>query len=165
MLTPSELRALDKRISSNADKLIAKTVRSLAPPRKVKGAGRKPSSFVNAILPECLDVLYAGEDNWPLWADDILAGISRLDWRNQAHREVPLSARKILQCLAHLETIDTYGISHLIRVDERSAQRYYKACELAQTHMIRSFCEQHIAYPEVFIYHKENIPQTDLKED
>lgn len=164
MLTPSELKALDKRISGNADRLIAKTVRTLAPPRKVKGAGRKPASFVNTILPECLDVLYAGEENWPLWADDILAGISRLDWRNQQHREVPLSARKILQCLAHLETINTYSISHLIHVDERSAQRYYNACELAQTHMIRSFCEEHKKYPEVFIFHKEMMPQTDIDE-
>lgn len=164
MLSPSELKALDKRISANADRLIAKTVRTLAPPRKVKGAGRKPASFVNIILPECLDVLYVGEDNWPLWADDILAGISRLDWRNQQHREVPLSARKILQCLAHLETIDTYAISHLIHVDERSAQRYYRACELAHKHMIDSFCGDHMKYPEVFVFHKENVPLTDIDE-
>lgn len=164
MLTPSQLKALDKRISANADKVISRTVRTLAPERKVKGAGRKPASFVNTILPECLDVLYAGEENWPLWADDILSGVARLNWMNQKHREIPLSARKILQCLAHLETMDTYSISHLIHVDERSAQRYYNACELAQTHMIRSFCEEHKKYPEVFVFPRENVPQTDLDE-
>lgn len=165
MLTPSELKALDARIAANADKVIARTVRSLVLPRKAKARGPKPLSFVNTILPECLDVLYAGEENWPLWADDILAGVSRLDWRNQSHREVPLSTRKILQCLAHLETIDIFSISHLLHVDEWSAGRYYRACELAQTHMIRSFCEEHKKYPEVFIYPRESIPQTDLKEE
>ena len=164
MLTPSELKALDKRISGNADRLIAKTVRTLALPRKVKGAGRKPASFVNTILPECLDVLYAGEENWPLWADDILAGISRLDWYREGGRSIPLSALKILKCLAHLETIDSYSISHLLHIGERQARRYYDACELAQTHMIRSFCEEHMKYPEVFIYHKEMMPQTDIDE-
>lgn len=164
MLTPSELKALDKRISANADKVIAGTVRTLAPVRKAR-TGRKPSSFVNTILPECLDVLYAGEDNWPLWADDILAGIARLDWYREGDRSIPLSALKILKCLAHLETIDSYSISHLLHIGERQAQRYYTACELAQKHMIDSFCRDHIAYPEVFIYHRENIPQTDLKEE
>ena len=164
MLTPSELKALDKRIAGNADRLIARTASTLVPARMAR-KGRKPSSFVNAILPECLDVLYAGEENWPLWADDILAGIARLDWYREGDRSIPLSALKILKCLAHLETIDSYSISHLLHIGERQAQRYYIACELAQFHMIRSFCEEHVRYPEVFIYHKENIPQTDLKEE
>lgn len=164
MLTPSELKALDKRISANADRVIARTVRTLAPPRKVKGAGRKPASFVNIILPECLDVLYAGEDNWPLWADDILAGISRLDWRTQEARSMPLSTRNILKCLAHLETVDTYGISHLLHIGERYARMYYNACELAHKHMVDSFCKEHMKYPEVFVFHRENVPLTDIDE-
>lgn len=164
MLTPSELKALDKRISASADRIINKTVSTLAPVRKVKGAGRKPASFVNTILPECLDVLYAGEDNWPLWADDILAGIARLDWYREGERSIPLSARNILKCLAHLETIDSYSISHLLHIGERQSRRYYDACELTQKHMIDSFCREHVKYPEVFIFHKENVPMTDLDE-
>lgn len=166
MLSPSELRALDARISANADKLIARTVRKLAPARKAGGAGRKPSFFVNIVAPECRDVLYAGEGNWPLWADDVLAGVSRLEWRNNGGREIPLASKKILQCLAELETIDVYTISHLIRVDERSAQRYYKACELAHKFLVDGYCDDEVRcmrYPDVFVFPWETTPQTDLE--
>lgn len=165
MLTPSELKALDKRIAANADRLIATTVKKLAKPRKAKGAGRKPSSFVSVVRPECADVLYAGEDNWPLWVDDVLSGISRLDWRNNKGKDTPLSMHKMLRCLSELDTIDTYSISHLIQVDERSAQRYYNACKLAHDWLVEGYCNekvQSMKYPEVFVYPKERVPQTDL---
>lgn len=167
MLTPSELKALDRRIAANADKLIAGVTRRLAPARKVTGAGRKPSSFVNIVAPECRDVLFAGEENWPLWVDDVLAGVCRLDWRSNGEREVPLSATKTLICLAMLETVDTYQISHLVHVDESSARRYYRACELAHKYLVAGFCNdkvRYLSYAEVFVYPRETPPQTDLDE-
>jgi hypothetical protein len=164
LLTKRQLAALDKRIGANADRLIAQTRRTLIPERKVKAKGRPPASFPNCVQPEMLDVMYAGEDYWPLWVDDVVAGIARLDWHGPNEASTPLSMVKVVKCFAMLEVIDTYQISHLLYVGERQAQKYYKACELAHGWLIKGFCEDHIKYPEVFVYPKELLPQTDLKE-
>jgi len=167
MLTPEELAAMDARMGANADRMIGRVTKVLAKPRD-NTLGRKPLSIANAVQPEMLEVLYAGEDSWPLWVDDICSGVARLDWYRQGERSVPLSKKKIVQCFAMLDVIDSYGISHLLRVGERQAQRYLKACELLHWRLIDGYCtpEVHsLHYPEVFIYPREMIRINDLKEE
>lgn len=167
MMTVEELAALDARLSANADKLIAKREKSLYNFKPIK-AGRKPASFCNCILPEIQEIRYIDEESWPLWVDDALSGVSRLDWYRVGERSVPLSKAKILQCFACLEEINGSTISHLLNVGKVQASRYMKACELLHQRLIDNFCDDSIRsmrYPAVFIYPRENVPQTDLKED
>lgn len=162
MLTQEELKALDERIGRNADKLIEKSKRVIYH-FKESTTGRGRNSFPNCVQPEMTDVLYGGEDKWPLWVDDIVYGVARLDWYGEREKQRPLSAKRIVQCFALLETIDASKISHLLHVGERQAQRYYKACELLHQRLIDGYCDNGIyflRYPEVFIYPRI----TDLEE-
>lgn len=165
LLTEQELDELRARIESNADKLIAAAHRTIMPPRDPDAPGKKPLSIENAVLPEMLEVLHAGEDNWPLWVDDVVQGIARLDWYRQGSRSVPLSGKKIVQCFAYLSTIDVYQISRLLQVGERQARRYLKACELAHDRLIAGYCTDSIRlmkYPDVFVYPREKYLDSDL---
>lgn len=167
MMTPVEIEQMNARISANADKLIAKREKSLYTFKHTE-AGRKPASFVNCILPEIQEVRYIDEESWPLWVDDLVSGVSRLDWYGPRDDQRPLSTRNIVQCFACLEEINGSTISHLLNIGKRQALRYMKACELIHEKLIDSFCDDSVRsmrYPAVFIYPKENVPQTDLKED
>lgn len=167
MMTVEELAALDARLSANADKLIAKREKSLFNFNPSE-AGRKPASFVNCIRDEIQEVRYMDEESWPLWVDDPVSGVARLDWYRVGDRGVPLSKAKILQCFACLDEVNTSTISHLLNVGKRQAQRYMKACELLHERLIDNFCDDSVRsmrYPAVFIYPRENVPQTDLKEE
>lgn len=167
MMTAEELAALDARLSANADKLIAKREKSLynfAPSE----AGRKPASFVNCIQPEIQEIRYIDEDSWPLWVDDLVSGVARLDWYGPRENQRPLSTRNIVQCFACLEEINGSTISHLLNIGERQARRYMKACELIHERLVDNYCDDSVRsmrYPAVFIYPRELQPQTDLKED
>lgn len=162
MLSPKELKELDQRFGEQADKIISRVTRTLFNYSESE-AGRKPAFFHNCVSPEMSEVLYSDEDKWPLWVDDIVSGVARLDWYGPRDKQVPLSKKKIVQCFALLELVNTSTISHLLRVEKRQAQRYFKACELLHQRLIDGYCDYRVHslhYPEVFIY-----PQTDLKEE
>ncbi|WPJ20533.1 hypothetical protein vBPFY1MI_74 [Pseudomonas phage vB_PF_Y1-MI] len=167
MLTPDELKELDRRIGDNADKLIGRVTKRLYSFSE-GSAGPKPASFPNCIQAEMTDVVYDDEDNWPLWLDDAVSGVARLDWYGEREEQRPLSTKKIVLCFALLEEINTSTISHLLKLERRQASRYFKACQLLNEILIDNFCDDSIRcmrYPKVFIYPKEDIPITDIKED
>lgn len=167
MMTVEELAALDARLSANADKLIAKREKSLYNFKPMK-AGRKPASFVNCVQPEIQQIRYMDEESWPLWVDDAVSGVARLDWYGPREVQRALSTKNIMQCFACLEEINASTISHLLNVAERQAQRYMKACENLHQRLIDNYCDDKIRctrYPAVFIYPREDMPQSDLKED
>ena len=167
MMTVEELAALDARLSANADKLIAKREKSLYNFKPIK-AGRKPASFCNCILPEIQEIRYMDEDSWPLWVDDLVSGVARLDWYDRSERSRPLSTKSIMQCFACLEEINGSTISHLLNIGKRQSLRYFKACEILHEKLIDSFCDDNVRlvkYPAVFIYPREDMPLSDLKED
>lgn len=165
MLGPAELKELEARIAQSADRIIGRVTKRLVKPRLPNTTGPKPVVIQNCIQPEMLDVLHAGEDYWPLWVDDVLSGVSRLDWYRPGERSVPLSVRNILKCFAYLDMIDVYGISHLLHVGKRQAQYYLKACELCYQKLIDGYCDDSVRslhYPEVFVYPQEINRQSDL---
>lgn len=164
MLTKAELDALDARMGDNADKLIQRVTRTLVKARPASATGPKPVVMANVIQQEMLEVLHAGEEKWPLWVDDVLQGVARLEWYGN-ERARPLSTRNILKCFAYLDNIDVYGISHLLRVAKRQAQRYMGACQLAQNYLIAGYCDDTVRtmhYPEVFVYPRDPNTQSDL---
>ncbi|WYV99130.1 hypothetical protein NoPa_00131 [Pseudomonas phage vB_PpuM-NoPa] len=163
MLSPEELRLLDARIRANADRVIRNATSDLYTYKG--GAGPKPASFCNCVQPEMTEVLYNDEEKWPLWVDDIVSGVARLDWYGAREQQVPLSKKKIVQCFALLDTISASNISHLLKLGKRMSLYYYKACELLHQKLIDGYCTQSVYslhYPEVFIYPREMIPQTDV---
>lgn len=167
MLSPEELAELDQRLGANADKLIGGVTRKLYSFSE-GSAGPKPASFENCIRPEIAELVYEDDESWPLWLDDAISGVTRLDWYGAREIQRPLSTKKIVQCFALLDTINTSTISHLLKVEKRQAARYFKACELLHERLIDNFCNDAVKsmrYPAVFIYPREMQQITDLKED
>lgn len=165
MLTQTELDALEARIAQSADRIISSVTKKLVPYRDQNTTGPKPVVIHNCIQPEMLDVLHAGDDYWPLWVDDVVSGVSRLDWYRPDERSTPLSVRNIIKCFAYLDKIDVVGISHLLYIGKRQASRYLKACELCHEKLIDGFCKEEVRcmhYPEVFVYPREINEQSDL---
>lgn len=154
MLNEKELKALDFRIGRNADRIIAKGISVLYEASTGK-LGRPSASFSNCVLPEMMDVLMSGEE-WPLWVDDVLVGVARLDWYAQDD-QTPLSARKMLKIFSSLDIISVEAISRHLQTGKRQAMRYFKACEMAHQKLIDGYCEesvQSLTYPETFIYYR-----------
>lgn len=164
MLSPEELAALNARVGANADKLIGATQRKLYT-FSGAGKGRKPLSFQNTLQGALQAVVYEDDEKWPLWVDDVLSGVARLDWGGGQNSTRPLSKKKIAQCLAQLETIDASSVSHLLLLEQRQAQRYVKACELSHKYLVDGANNPEIRclhYPVTFIYPRSGVVP-DLK--
>jgi hypothetical protein len=165
MLTKEQIQTLDRRIGHNADKIIKRVTSKLAPKPNPVGLGRPAVSICNCIQPEMLEVLHEGDDQWPLWVDDVVQGVARLDWYSRERRDPPLSAKNIVRCFAYLDTIDSYQISHLLGLGLRQAQVYLKACQLIHERLVDGFCDpavRSIHYPDVFIYPRDPNRSSDL---
>lgn len=142
---PPELIQLHERLEEQTRQLEAKANRlaskaSLESKTKQK-RGRKPRTLFNPLAGflsyyrfHSSTELYNG---YPLWIDDVLQGISRLDWYRPDERSIPLSVKALLRILDALPVINTNSIAALLLVEERQARRYLKATELAMPFLLK----------------------------
>lgn len=143
MFTPEQLSTLDKRLSANAEKVIAKRRRSAPaqlPAKPTSGRGRPPQSIPNPFAGYIGPATYWGR--YPVFAMDIVEGIARLDWENKTtnigEKTTPLSVLYIMRILETLESVTTDSVMELLGLKKRHAQRYVKAVKLALPYMMKS---------------------------
>jgi hypothetical protein len=138
MLTKEELQALEQRIAQNANKLVSSAKKVERKDTK-DTRGRKPKQLHNKLLPVFQDLrleLFEDDGNsWPLWIDDVLSGVSRLDWYRQGERSVPLSTGSLKSIFESLEYIDSVSIADLLSLGERQARRYMQASILCYKYL------------------------------
>lgn len=121
---------------------------------------RKPKIVVNTVREVVWDS-WSNRDYrsvWPLWIDDIVAGVSRLDWYGDKENQIPLSTVKILKCLTNLETITTKSVMELLDYKQSQAKLYVIACSLCITAIERSKDTHYTSmrYPHVSIVSAEH---------
>ena len=144
MLTQQELQVLEQRIAQNADKLV-NSAKNVVRKESKETRGRKSKQFHNKLLPVFQDLrleLFEFEEDgntWPLWIDDVFAGVSRLDWYRQSERSVPLSTRSLKSIFESLEYIDSTSIADLLNVGERQARRYMQASTLCHKYLLTGY--------------------------
>lgn len=142
MLTIQELQALEQRIARNADKLVSSAKKVVRKESK-ETRGRKPKQLHNKLLPVFQDLrleLFEDDGNtWPLWIDDVFAGVSRLDWYRQSGRSVPLSTGSLKTIFESLEYIDSNSITDLLSIGERQARRYMQASTLCYIYLLTGY--------------------------
>lgn len=149
MLTQQELQALEQRIARNADKLVSSAKKVVRKESK-ETRGRKPKQLHNKLLPAFQDLrleLFEFEEDgntWPLWIDDVFAGISRLDWYRQSERSVPLSTGSLKTIFESLEYIDSIAITNLLSIGERQARRYMQASTLCYKYLLIGYSDPDI---------------------
>lgn len=147
MLTIQELQNLEQRIARNADKLVNSSKKIVIKESK-ETRGRKPKQLHNKLLPVFQDLrleLFEDDGNtWPLWIDDVFAGVSRLDWYRQSERSVPLSTGSLKTIFESLEYIDSASIANILSIGGRQARRYMQASILCYKYLLTGY-----NYPEI----------------
>lgn len=144
MLTQQELKALEQRIAQNADKLV-NSAKKVVRKESKETRGRKSKQFHNKLLPVFQDLrleLFEFEEDgntWPLWIDDVFAGVSRLDWYRKSERSVPLSTRSLKSIFESLEYIDSASISDLLNIGERQSRRYMQGSTLCHKYLLTGY--------------------------
>ena len=94
--------------------------------------GRKPNILVNDIREQFTEEWWGREDldMWPLWIDDIVSGVARLDWYGDRPNQIPLATTNIIKCFVFLDEISTENIMKLLEYKKSQAKLYLKACQL-----------------------------------
>lgn len=123
--------------------------------------GRKPLILINDIRDDFSDEWYGRDEPtiWPLWIDDIVSGVARLDWYGEREQQIPLSSSKIIQCFLHLDEISTETVMELFDLKQRMARKYSSACRIAYPLLKRSLESREIKktrYPQVSIVSYEH---------
>lgn len=81
---------------------------------------------------------------WPLWLDDIVSGVARLDWYGDRDNQIPLSTVRIIQCLTILDIITTESVMGLLEIGKSQAKLYVKACSLCLPLISKSLADRRI---------------------
>lgn len=123
--------------------------------------GRKPNVLVNDIREEFCDAWFSRDELkiWPLWVDDIVSGVARLDWYGEREQQIPLSTSSIIQCFIHLDEISTKSVAHLLQLGDRMARKYSAACRLCYPFFKRELEKprsERLVYPQVSIVSVEH---------
>jgi len=108
--------------------------------------GRKPIVLVNDIKRDFCDHWYGRDepDTWPVWIDDIVSGVARLDWYGDKANQIPLSTTNIIKCFLFLNEISTDSVIELLEVRKSQASLYVKACTLSYRFLKRSLEDKEV---------------------
>jgi hypothetical protein len=122
--------------------------------------GRKPIVLVNDLRAKIGEEWWGREDYdmWPLWLDDIVSGVARLDWYGNKQTQIPLSTTNIIRCFLHLPNISTETVMELLEIQKSQAKLYVKACCLCYPWLKRSMENEDILrtkYPRQSIVSEE----------
>lgn len=122
---------------------------------------RKPIILFNNIKEQFCELWFGRDDFdvWPLWLDDILSGVTRLDWYGQREQQVPLSMSKLIKVFTTLDEISTENIMELLGMKQAMARKYAQAARIAYPLLQRSMNDDRIRsmrYPRTSIVSYEH---------
>jgi hypothetical protein len=108
--------------------------------------GRKPIVLVNGIREQVCEHWYGRDepDTWPVWVDDIVSGVARLDWYGDKPNQIPLATTHIIKCFLFLDEISTESVMELLEFKKSQAKLYVKACTLCYRFLKRSLEDKEI---------------------
>lgn len=102
--------------------------------------GIKAAPMQNGIRELFTEEWYGRTDSdiWPLWVDDIVSGVARLDWYGNRDGQIPLATGKIIQCYLWLDEFSEPAVMELLETSKKMAQYYIKACKACYPFFKRS---------------------------
>lgn len=142
-LTQSELIELDARIAANANKWLednAPLTMSKIPQRTKSTCGRHAKMIQNPFFG--FIGAYTYWERYPVFAQDIIEGVARLDWNDrpigEGGKSMPLSVHNLAVILESFPIVTTEAVQELLQLRDRHARRYVKAIELIIPRMVKS---------------------------
>lgn len=106
--------------------------------------GIRPSPVQNNIREEFSEAWDERDEEWPLWIDDIVTGVSRLDWYGDKDGQIPLSTTSIINCFIWLDTFTPKGVCSILDCSERMGYHHLKACLICLPHLSKSLADNNI---------------------
>lgn len=108
--------------------------------------GRKPIVLINDIREQICEHWYGRDepDTWPVWIDDIVSGVARLDWYGDKPNQTPLATTSIIKCFLFLNEISTESVMELLEFKKSQAKLYVKACTLCYRFLKKSLEDKEI---------------------
>lgn len=102
--------------------------------------GRPKKVVVNIHREEISDAWWERDEKtvWPLWLDDIVSGVARLDWYGNKENQIPLSTVNMIKCLSILDEITVDSVMELLELKKSQAKLYVTACALCLPYIGRS---------------------------
>lgn len=100
---------------------------------EIKRKPGRPKKVVVNIHREDISDAWWGRDEkaiWPLWLDDIVSGVARLDWYGRKENQIPLSTVNMIKCLSILDEITVESVMGLLELKKSQAKLYVTACAL-----------------------------------
>lgn len=146
MLTASELKLLDKRISSNVAYLLKKKTPRKDPlglDMEVRRmlANKRISKMENPLFGDWrLSVEHSDLHKYPAWLEDPLVGVARA-----YQGDKPLSLNTLVKVLYELPCLSVPNIMDLLRIEQRMARHYMQALRIALPFIMRSMPVCHFA--------------------
>lgn len=110
--------------------------------RRLKGIN--PYPIQNSIREEFSEAWDERDEEWPLWIDDIVTGVSRLDWYGDKDGQIPLSTTSLINCFIWLDTFTLKGVCSILDCSERMGYHYLKACLICLPHLSKSLSDNNI---------------------
>ena len=104
----------------------------------VKRSGPRQKEVNNPYMNFFKEFAGFGVSKLPRSVEDILVGVSRLNWYKSEGVQKPLSVRKIMYLLGKFDKIDRSKVEWMLDVKKMQALRYLSACELCIQHIDRS---------------------------
>jgi len=108
------------------------------PEHSSKKSGPKQKEVINPYNGFFREFAGFGVSKLPRSVEDILVGVSRLNWYKSEGDQKPLSVRKIMYLLGKFDKIDRSKVEWFLDVKKMQALRYLSACELCIQHIDRS---------------------------
>lgn len=143
LLSHSELKALNARISANASKWLedntpASRVKITHKPKGTRG--RKAKVILNPFFGYIGCFTCWGR--YPVFALDIIEGVARLDWHDRpiesGGKSMPLSVRNLCVILESLPFVTNHAVEDLLQMGARHARRYVKSMDLIIPRMMKN---------------------------
>lgn len=102
------------------------------------GKGRKQSVVENPYKDFFEEYAGLPLKELPRSVEDVLVGVSRLNWYKSEGEQKPLSVKKMLYILGKFDEITRDKVGWLLGVKDRQAKRYVRAVKLALENLVRS---------------------------
>lgn len=108
------------------------------PEQEKSGRGRKQPSVKNPYKDFFKEYAGLPISQIPRPVEDVIVGVSRLNWYRKEGDQKPLSVKKILYILGKFDEIDRSKVEWMIDVKSTQGKLYKRACELCIQQFERS---------------------------
>lgn len=137
MFSKKEIQTLSKSISATVDEMISRNKKEEYKPKPANTKGKRRKIVLNRAI-NIMQEYRVGDQTgcyWPLFIDDVIVGVSRLDFGHSRQ----LSTGKIRFLLESFPILTADLIMYHLDIGDRFARDYLSACKIAIKYLVAGY--------------------------